>query len=219
MKKFLLIFGITATIFFNSCSLIHLICYEATALSSGFDRKTVVDTGIVFGKEYYYAGPIIFEFPVYEYPDRLRWIENRPYALFYIGDLPGGFYEEAIYSDKGYNKISWHGLIPDAIEVCEDSLGYFREDQPSWLISGVADKALLFYIRADFYENNLSVYTDSPIHVYKKGMRGEYYKVVFPITDDLYDKLLNINCKHCDSDTIEAIKDWNRYLLHHRTKK
>lgn len=39
-----------------------------------------------------------------EYPDRLRWIENRPYALFYIGDLPGGFYEEAIYSDKSYNK-------------------------------------------------------------------------------------------------------------------
>lgn len=217
MKKSLLIFGITATIFFNSCSLIHLICYEATALSSGFDRKTVVDTGIVFGKEYYYAGPIIFEFPVYEYPDRwhhdIYFVLEKKDSCFITSNKEW----DLLHNDKAY--VSWHGLIPDAIEVCEDSLGYFREDQPSWLISGVADKALLFYIRADFYENNLSVYTDSPIHVYKKGMRGEYYKVVFPITDDLYDKLLNINCKHCDSDTIEAIKDWNRYLLHHRTKK
>ena len=38
-----------------------------------------------------------------EYPDRLRWIENRPYALFYIGDLPGNLCEEAI--DAGEDNL------------------------------------------------------------------------------------------------------------------
>lgn len=203
-----------AAIFMNGCTLVEKLDYYVV-YGSQFVKVEDTDSGRIIGKEYYPIGLVSINYPRYVFPNKWN------YDLLFV------------YEHNNSNYVTshnvWHLLHnKKAFVMTEFSMEYemwkdmintndvkieMPTIQPNFINKeGEKIKAFLFYIRADYFNSYFVPYTGCPYLIYKKGMRGEYYKVLFPINEETYQYLIENKVTYPQSD-VQLIEYWNDSIL------